>query len=695
MVSKLSNAKTSEVNNPILFSKAVQGQTLILGPLKESIIDLPGILAFFLRNMSRVLFLVTNRQAHRQLLGLFVRRELPVISHGVTHSTVDFTAEGIHLLTIQLFGQRVTQEQLQKQPFDLVIFWEAEKLGRLKTDHPFRNLLSFLPKQRLAYGEHFGNETAVLRICQLLDLCEVYGQATVELQVEVQYIPLPGSYLSVLTALKHVEKEIRTEASQQGIKLPTKGKKSLLTFQQRLSREYDGHPQTNKSILYTAMLIRVSQLQEAVTDSGLVQANALLQQWQKQVNKSSILKLLRYPKINLLAQLVQKYPLPHPKIHTVKNILNTQKGQQCVVVTATQASAQTIHKDLEIPHNLLLKKTKAADRRHILNEFYENKSPIITTLAGLAQIKTADWIICWQPIPFHKLQVLDCTQGFLVLVTKGSTEEGIYWKYHHQRKRLQQFVQEDVEVSVARLQDHRQNSVSETEEYLDKFVPQSLGRKEAEERPPRYLEVVENLLPLVQPVLKDPAWTVQVVPPSDKGIPWIKCNVKDIFLVMRDEELLQDEKTLLTSIENWQLQDKRVRILCYTSSAILHHVRVISKVIKIADEMGASLIFQPIQADNRIMELIQELVPQSRRKTNKIKSTELSEIAGNLRQIWIKMLTGIPGINQRKASEIINEFGSLHTLMLEGTTLKLQKVHGIGKKLAAKISQVLGLWTIT
>ncbi|MFX0060796.1 MAG: hypothetical protein ACFFC7_01275 [Candidatus Hermodarchaeota archaeon] len=690
MVSKLSNSKTSEVNNPILFSKAVQGQTLILGPLKESMVDLPGVLEFFLRNMSRVLFLVTNRQAHRQLLGFFVRKELPVISHGVTHSTVDLTTEGIHLLTIQLFGQRVTQEQLQKQPFDLVIFWEVERLGRLKTDHPFRNLLSFLPKQRLAYGESFGNETAVLRICQLLDLGEVYGQATVKNPVEVQYIPLPGSYLSVLTALKHVEKEIQTEANQQGISLPNKGKKSLLAFQQRLSQEYDGHPQTNKAILYSAMLIRISQLRDAVTDSGLVRANTLLQQWQKHVNKSSIQKLLKYSKINLLAQLVQKYPLPHPKIHTVRNILNIQKKKRCVIVTATQASAQTIHKDLDIPHNLLLKKTKAANRRHILNEFHQNKSPIITTLAGLAQIKTADWIICWQPIPFHKLQLLDCTQGFVVLVTKGSTEEGIYWKYHHQRKRLQQFIQEDVEVSVTRLQDHRQNSVSELEEYLDKFVPQSLGRKEAEERPPRCLQVVENLLPLVQPILKDPAWRVQVMPFTERGIPWIVCDRKDVFLIMQDEELIQEGNTLQTNIEHWQLQDKRVRILCYSSSAMLSQSKVIGKIVKIADEMGTSLIFQPKQADKQIMSLIQELVPQTRSKDNK-QATETSKNGDNLTQIWTKMLTGIPGINQRKAKEIIGYFGSVRILMLEGTNQKLQEIRGIGKKMAIKLARVLEL----
>ncbi|MFX1251447.1 MAG: helix-hairpin-helix domain-containing protein [Promethearchaeota archaeon] len=689
MVSKLSNSKTGDINNPILFSKAVQGQTLIIGSLKKSMVDLPGVLEFFLRNMSHILFLVTNRQAHRQLLGFFVRKELPVISHGVTHSTVDFTAEGIHLLTIQLFGQRITQEQLQNQPFDLVIFWEVEKLGRLKTDHPFRSLLSFLPKQRLAYGESFGNETAVLRICQLLDLGEVYGQAMIDIPVEVQYIPLPGSYLSVLTALKHVEKEIQIKADQQGIKLPNKGKKSLLAFQENLSQEYDGNPQTSKAMLYSAMLIRVNQLRDAVTDSGLVQANALLQQWQKQVNKSSILKLLKYSKINLLAQLVQKYPLPHPKIHTVRNILNSQKGQRCIVVTTTQASAQTIHKDLEIPHNLLLKKTKAGERRKILNEFHQNKSPIITTLAGLVQIKTADWIICWQPIPFHKLHVLDCTQGFQILVTKGSTEEGIYWKYHHQRKRLQQFIKEDVEVSVARLQDHRQNSVSELEEYLDKFVPQSLGRKEVEERPPRCIKMVENLLPIVQPVLKDPAWRVQVVPISDKKIPWILCD-RDVFLVMQDEELIQEEKTLQTSIEHWQLQDKRVRILCYSSSAILHNTKVISKLAKITDEMGVSLIFQPKQADKQIMSLIQELLPQVRPKNNKL-VTESSKNEDNLTQIWAKMLIGIPGINQRKAKGIIDHFGSLRILMLEGSNQKLQEIRGIGKKMAIKLARVLEL----
>jgi ERCC4-type nuclease len=70
---------------------------------------------------------------------------------------------------------------------------------------------------------------------------------------------------------------------------------------------------------------------------------------------------------------------------------------------------------------------------------------------------------------------------------------------------------------------------------------------------------------------------------------------------------------------------------------------------------------------------------------------EVPEDIENFSQIWIKMLTGIPGINQRKAMAIIEHFGSLKNLMQEDADTKLQQVCGIGAKLAIRISGVLGL----
>ncbi|MFX0091550.1 MAG: helix-hairpin-helix domain-containing protein [Candidatus Hodarchaeota archaeon] len=687
----ITKCEGSEVIDPVLFAKATQACTLIIGSLKESMIDLPQILEFFLRNKRRILFLTTGREAQQEVLGFLVRNEFPLFTHLPSQPLSRFSLDGIHLLTLQLFAQRVPEEHLQKAPFDLVIFWGVEKLGHLKAEHPLRKLLPLLPEERLAYGERFRNETDILRICQLLDLKETHTQDLVGRKINVLYVPLPGSYLSVLTALEHLEGEIRTEASQEGINLPLKGRKSLIMLQQRLSREYDGNPVTSKTLVYTAMLIRLSQLRDAITESGLIRSQELLKQWYGQRNKVSIQQLLAHPKITLLSKLVQRYPLPHPKFHILTEQLNTQEAQRCLIVATTEASARTIYNSMEGKINLFLPKMKAAERRRVLEAFQQHKTPLITTLGGLNRLRDVELLICWQPMPFHNLEGLGSLQKLLVLVTKGTAEEGIYWKYHHQYKRFHEFVQDDVKISVERLQEHRETSISETNEYLDKFVPQSLGRKEEKNPHPRYLEVVERLLPLVQPLSADPTWTVKIVPSSKESLPYLVCDSKNVFVVIQDEELIQTGHIIRQSIEYWQLKDKIVRVLCYTGSAILHRAKVISKIVKITDEMGVSVIFQPIQADEQIATLVQELLPQPRQRIEKPNLVNITpDKTPELKQIWIQMLIGIPGINHRKAVAILDHFGSFWALMREGESSKLEAVPGIGAKLAKRISEALG-----
>jgi Fanconi anemia group M protein len=612
--------------------------------------------------------------------------------------------------TPQVIENDLISARYSLEKVSLIIFDEAH---RATGDYPY----SFIARRYVNSAEHplilgltaspGADEDRIREVCDNLYIehIEVRTEKDPDVRpyikgIELKWVKveLPEDFIKIKNALEDAMKERLTTLRELGLVRRvdvTIPKKELLALRGKLQAELaKGEAATEVYIGLSNVVacINLSHALELLETQGLQTLKKYFERLQRQSTKAAKnlladLKVLRA--IRLTENLAPE--VDHPKLDVLANIVSKEKNKRIIIFTQYRDSAQKITERLgEIdgvkPVRFVGQASRLDDKGltqkeqlNVLEKFRRGEYNVLVSTSvgeeGLDIPKT-DVVIFYEPIPseIRSIQRRGRTGRsragkVIVLVTKKTRDEGFYWSSFHKERRMRKvlkglkskYYQPKVEMIQRELGDFFKDHIVVDSRELSSNVPKELLEFGIVSKP-KMLEVGDYII-------------------SDR-ICVERKTVDDFLQSIIDGRLLQQVKRLREEYERPILVLEGEEI--YSKKGI-HPNAIRGALVSIAVDFAVPIIFT--RDERETAAFLSAMLEREKKERREIQIRGDKRLA-NLKEQQESVVAGLPNVNIVLARRLLKEFGSVIGVFTASEE-ELQKVKGIGKKIAEEIKKVL------
>ena len=483
----------------------------------------------------------------------------------------------------------------------------------------------------------------------------------------------------------------------------------------KLSKEDD--PKLYSAISRVATALKISQAIELLETQGVSQAYEYVQGLENDDSKaaSRVLQDDDMSRAINLINYLKKEGVEHPKTEKVIDILDgLEDDQKALVFTEYRSSVEDITRKLEEED------FKAAEfvgqsgdtgmsqneQIELLEEFSDGDHQVVVSTSigeeGL-DIPAVDYVIFYEPVPssIRDIQRMGRTGRqesgeVFVLIAENTRDEGYYWSAHHKKKKMNKVLNELKNEGLqdsgqSTLQGYGSKNSSKNEEASGKSDEKDAGKDKADEGSFDGSEITIYADDRENSVAKNLSRMDAVV--RKKRLDVADFLVSDRTAVERKEaEDFVDsvlDSRLFEQVQSLQQFERPVIIVegdnLYGHRDI-HPNAIRGALATLAIDYSIPIIWSDDEKDtSKILEALAKREQDEKDREVAIRGEKSPKSDKQLQEF---IVAGLPGVNTKIATRILEEFGSIEKVV-NASAEELKSVEGLGEKKTERIRELL------
>ena len=725
---------------------ALKENSLVVLPtgLGKTIIALILIAEQLSKNNKKILFLAPTKplvSQHAQFLKEFLTinpEEITVFTGEISPSKRTNLWENSKIIvsTPQVIENDLLSKKINLENFSLIIFDEAHHAVGEYSYVFISEIYKQQGKERLILGitASPGNDlTKILEVCKNLDVKNIEIRTKQDpdvkpyvhdIQITWIEIPLPKDFTYTIQLLrKALSNRLKILKEMNFIETASVNivnKTNLLDAQKRIQAEIKGSIKPAKALFQAATIqseaMKIHYALELIQTQGV---NALKNYFKRMSNeakskgstKSSRTITTDNDVIEAIAFL-NSLKIEHPKVEEISKIVKQQLQEKpdsrIIVFTHYRDTSAYISKELEKikqakPAKFIGQAIKKDDKgltqkqqADIIEKFTKGEYNVLiaTSVAeeGL-DIPSTDLVVFYEPIP-SEIRTIQrrgrtarkTTGKVIILITKGTPDEGYYWSAKRKEKRMKS------ELETIRLALGKKLEGKNPFEKLEKI--EKTNQKTLTE----YQKKQENITIIVDHreyrsnVVRNLAIKGLTIEPQ-------QLDVGDYILSSRIGVERKNTEDFLSSLIEGKLFKQIQRLRDSYSRPILilegenlfthrnvNHNAIYGSLASISVDYGIPIMTTKDELETaNLLSVIAKREQKEEKKAVAIRG-EKTQMSLNERQQFL--VEGLPNISAILAKRLLLHFGSIKDIA-NATEEELQEVDGIGKNIASEIIRVL------
>ncbi|MCJ7570526.1 MAG: DEAD/DEAH box helicase [Candidatus Thermoplasmatota archaeon] len=725
---------------------ALKENSLVVLPtgLGKTIIALILIAEQLTKDNKKILFLAPTKPLvlqHAQFLKEFLTinpEEITVFTGEISplKRTYLWEKSKIIVSTPQVIENDLLSKKINLENFSLVIFDEAHHAVGEYSYVFISEIYKQQGKERLILGitASPGNDlTKILEVCKNLDIKNIEIRTKQDpdvkpyvhdVQIKWIEIQLPKDFAYTIQLLKKaLSNRLKTLKEMNFIETASVNlvnKTNLLDAQKRIQAEIKGSITPAKALFQAATIqseaMKIHYALELLQTQGVYALKNYFKRMTNEAKSKSSTKSSRIittdnDVIEAIAFL-NSLKIEHPKVEEISKIVKQQLQEKpdsrIIVFTHYRDTSAYISKELENikqakPAKFIGQAIKKEDKgltqkqqAEIIDKFKKGEYNVLiaTSVAeeGL-DIPSTDLVVFYEPIPSEiraiqrRGRTARKTAGkVIILITKGTSDEGYYWSAKRKEKRMKSELET---IRLALRKKIEGKNPFENIEKIDKTNQKTLTE---------YQKKQENVTIIVDQreyrsnVVRNLAIKGVIIEPQ-------QLDVGDYILSSRIGVERKSTEDFLSSLIDGKLFRQIQRLRDSYSRPILilegenlfthrnmNHNAIYGSLASISVDYGIPIMTTKDELETaNLLSVIAKREQKEEKKAVAIRG-EKTQMSLNERQQFL--VEGLPNISAILARRLLLHFGSIRDIA-NATEEELQEVNGIGKNIASEIIRVL------
>ncbi len=542
-------------------------------------------------------------------------------------------------------------------------------------------------------------------------------------------IEIPEEMKKAIKFLEAALKERVISLKQMGLlKTPPGrvGKGAILQLQEELNRLMrEGR---RKSYMYGAMVLVASALKiahtlELLQSQGVKQAYEFLEKLSKDAKTKSALAVINDGNVKkavaTMSWLMER-GVEHPKMKKLVEVLEEElrEGQKAIVFTQYVRTAEMIvnriAESTEFTPVLFVGQRKGLTQKkqiETLERFRKGEYNILVASSVAEEgldIPKVDLVVFYEPVPseIRAIQRRGRTGRFregkiVVMIGRGTVDEAYYWSSKHKERRME-YVLRKMKSMLKEGKLVTRGNENEKDKYkasckkrtgqmsLDTFLVTEKRTSSGEEKhgakPVIYADVREHAIIKLLSEMNAEVRVKQLNVGDfqiSKDVGVERKKAEDFVKSITDGRLFNQ---LAELCENFQKPLLVVEGNDLLSKGNVHPNAIKGAIMSLAIDFRVPILFTKDEKDTAMLLVyIARRVQSDKRSEIRIRTKKIPKDEKILQEY---IVAGLPGINSKLAKKLLEYFGSVRAVF-KASELELQKVDGIGKIKARKISGIL------
>lgn len=579
-----------------------------------------------------------------------------------------------------------------------------------------------------------GNDISkILEVCKNLDITNIEIRTKYDpdvkpyvhdLKIVWKEIPLPQDFSYTIQLLRKALssrlKKLKEIGAIDSASISMINKTKLLDAQKKIQGVIRASPKPHKAFFQAAQIqseaMKIHYALELIQTQGVNSLKNYFQRMGKEVNTKGSTKssrsIMSDPNILEAIAYIKSLNIEHPKVDEIINIVKTQlmekPDSKIIVFTHYRDTSAYICKELEKVENVkparfIGQTIKEGDKglsqkeqAKIIKKFKEDEYNVLiaTSVAeeGL-DIPSCDLVVFYEPIPseIRAIQRRGRTARkmagkVIILITKGTPDEGYYWSAKRKEKRMKS------ELELIR------NKLSKRFENASSIYEQELKAKPNQKTLIDYGEKKDN----VKIVVDNREYRSNVVKNlTIKGID-IEPQQLDIGDYILSSRIGVERKNVDDFLESLitgklfkqisQLRDAYSRpVLILEGENLLtkrniSHNAIFGSISSISVDFGVPVLMTKDEMETA--DLLKVIATREQKKDNKAVAVRGEKPQMSLKERQQYLIEGLPNVSAVLAKRLLNHFGSVRDIA-NASEEELMQVSGVGRSIATDIIKVL------
>lgn len=729
-------------------NSALEENTLVVVPtgLGKTVIALILIADDLKKNNDKILFLAPTKPLVTQHAS-FLKEHLTIDKNSIATFTGEISPvkrtkmwkeNKIIISTPQVIQNDLLSKRLDLKDVSLIIFDEAH---HAVGDYAYVFVSEMYKNQRenrhiLAITASPGNDVSkILEVCKNLEVKNIEIRTkhdpdvrpyVHDLKIDWKEIPLPRDFTYTIQLLRKALslrlKKLKEIGIIESSSLSLINKRKLLDAQKKIQAEIRRSPKPHKILFQAASIqseaMKIHYALELIQTQGVNAFNNYFQRMGKEASSKNSTKssrsIMSDNDIMEAAAYAKSLDIEHPKVEEIAKIVKKQLSEKpeskIIIFTHYRDTSAHITKTLEKvknakPARFIGQAIKENDKgltqkqqAEIIKKFREDTYNVLiaTSVAeeGL-DIPSTDLVVFYEPVPseIRLIQRRGRTArkmpgSVLILITKGTPDEGYYWSAKRKEKRMRS------ELELLRTKLTKQLKSSNPFESMyekEKASQKTLGdynKKKNEDILKIIVDhreyrsnVVKNLS--VKGVTIEPQQldTGDYIVSSRIGVE--RKNVDDFLESLIEGKLFKQISQLR------EAYSRPVLILegenLFTKRNINHNA-IYGSLASITVDYGIPVLTTKNAMDTA--DLLRVIAKREQKDENKSVAVRGFKPQMSLKERQQFLIEGLPNVSAVIAKRLLNHFGSIRGIA-NADEKSLMKVKGVGKNIASEIINVL------
>lgn len=500
-------------------------------------------------------------------------------------------------------------------------------------------------------------------------------------------------------------------------------KKTLLKLQSTIRQEITSGLDSYQAASLVASVIKINHAIELLETQGLSALDAYFQRLGQQKSKA-VKRLLADKRMNTITKTVHDLSvlgLDHPKLERLVEIVEEHKDDKVLIFTQYRDSVNKIIDVLNrhdvLAHEFIGQASRGSQQGmsqkkqiEVLDKFRagEFTALIATSVAeeGL-DIPKVDVVVFYEPIPSEIRSIQrrgrtgrSATGKVIVLMAKGTRDEGYYWASVHKERKMRKIVDEmrdqdyngeNQQTLVSYADEEEDTGVGEADNEQVSYGQKSMveyGFTEGEELK-IYVDVRERNSRIMKALRDKALIEVKQLPVGDYILSDRVCverkTIDDFIQSIIDNRLLGQARELVRNFEAPAMIIEGEFDKIY-SRRMVHPNAIRGALASLALDYRISII--PSRDEEDTAKILHVIARREQELDERLVALRGEKKPLMLRERQLFVVESLPNVSAVLARRLLDKFGSVEKVVT-ASTKELMEVEGIGDKKAEEITKVV------
>jgi len=531
-------------------------------------------------------------------------------------------------------------------------------------------------------------------------------------QIETQWIKveLPPNFQEIK---KHIENLLRDELRElkkrgylDSAQLTKINKKKLLGIQSEIRKEITQGIDSYQEASTAAAAIKINHALELLETQGIHALDLYLERMGKQKSKA-IKKLYADVRMKHLIKRtheLRSQGIDHPKLGELTKLVKRYQDRKVLIFTQYRDTVDRIIEKLNecdiLAHEFIGQaprgSKKGMSQKKQIETIEKFRQGAYTALVATSvaeegiDIPKVDLVVFYEPVPSEIRSIQrrgrtgrTAAGKVVVLMAKGTRDEGYYWAAVHKERKMRKLVRE-MDDTTAPEMDENQRMLSDF--IFKKTSKKNTPKKEAEVK--IYLDARERNTIILKELKEKTEIEMKQLPVGDyilsDRIAVERKTQEDLLASIIDNRLFPQARELSENFD--------IPLLIIEGSQDLYSLRNIhpnalrAAIASLAIDLGIAVIYTKSEKDTA--EYLYQIA-----KREQIEGGREIRLRGSRKPLLLKerqryVIESLPNVSSVLAKRLLNEFQTVEAIM-SASTDELMNVEGIGGKKAKEIRKVL------